>query len=227
MGQRIPLLRARMRDAAADVMLEAAERIMRDKGYAGATMQDIAAAAGCAVGTLYLHFKNKEELLRGILLKHGTSLTRDMYAALEGISDPLEKLRVFITAHLRWAHEHPAITELVGKALPMRYYDFQAGLSRIVPEEHSQMQSVELAFIAEAQAAGRIRADISAAALAELVDGFMFTVMDQFSARPNAYNLQQQIDITWAFLTSGLQGGRPAATGHRTPSNSHPRKSHV
>jgi AcrR family transcriptional regulator len=188
-------------------MLQAAERIMGEKGFDGATMQEIAAAAGCAVGTLYLHFKNKEELLRGILLKHGVSLKESMVTAFQGVSDPLEKLRIFIKAHLEWTHQHPAVTELVGKALPMRYYEFQASLRRILPQEHAEMQQFELQFIQEAQESGRIRRDIPAKALTELVDGFMFTVMDQFSARPNAYSLQDQLDLTWGFLTTGLQAG--------------------
>ena len=207
MDPHTPLLRTRLRDAAGDVMLQAAERVMGEKGFDGATMQDIAAAAGCAVGTLYLHFKNKEELLRGIILKHGESLRETMIAAFQGVADPLEKLRIFIKAHLEWAHQHPAVTELIGSALPMRYYDFQASLRQILPAEHEQMQQFELQFIREAQETGRIRRDIPAKALTELVDGFMFTVMDQFSARPGVYSLQEQLDLTWGFLTNGLQAG--------------------
>jgi len=207
MDPRTPLLRSRLRDAAADVMLQAAERIMGEKGFDGATMQDIAAAAGCAVGTLYLHFKNKEELLRGILLKHGVAIKESMVAAFQGVADPLEKLRLFIKAHLEWAHQHPTITELIGKALPMRYYDFQASLRRFLPQEHAEMQQFELQFIQEAQESGHIRGDIPAATLTELVDGFMFTIMDQFSARPGAYSLQEQLDLTWGFLTTGMQAG--------------------
>jgi len=207
MGSHTPLLRARLRDAAGDVMLQSAERVMGEKGFDGATMQEIAAGAGCAVGTLYLHFKNKEELLRGILIKHGASLKEKMVTAFAGVDDPLEKLRIFIATHLEWAHEHPAVTEIVGKALPMRYFDFQASLRRILPAEHEEMQQFELQFIRAAQEAGRIRRDIPAKALTELVDGFMFTVMDQFSARPNAYSLQEQIELTWGFLTTGLQPG--------------------
>ena len=71
------------------------------------------------------------------------------------------------------------------------------------------------------QAAGRIRRDIPAPALAELVDGFMFTVMDQFSARPDAYTLPQQLDLTWQFLTTGLEAsGSPKR-------NPQPKKKHV
>ncbi len=207
MDQPISLLRTRLRDAAADMMLQAAERVMGEKGFNGATMQEIATAAGCAVGTLYLHFKSKEELLRGILLKHGVELKETMFTAIEGVADPLEQLRIFITAHLEWGHQHPAVMDIVGGALPMRYYDFKASLRKILPEEHEKMQEVELKIIREAQEAGRIRRDIPAAALCELVDGFMFTVMDQFSARPQDYSLQEKVDLTWGFLTTGLQSG--------------------
>jgi AcrR family transcriptional regulator len=221
MPQHAPLLRSRLRDAAADVMLQAAETVMRAKGFDGATMQDIATAAGCAVGTLYLHFKNKDEILGGILLKHGTTLKVDMLAAIERTADPIEKLRIFITYHVEWIHRHPQIAEILCNAMPMRYYDFKAALRRLIPEEHSKMQDVELGIIREAQAAGRIRRDIPAVALTELVDGFMFTVMDQFSARPDAYSLQQQIELTWKFLTTGLEA--PAAQKR----NSQPRKKHI
>lgn len=221
MGTATPLLRTRLRDAAADVMLQAAERVMGEKGFNGATMQDIAAAAGCAVGTLYLHFKNKEELLRGILLKYGTSLKENMIAAIEGVDDPLEKLHIFIASHLEWGHEHPAVMELVGKALPLRYHDFQASLRKILPEEHERMQSVELEIIRQAQAAGCIRRDIPAETLCELVDGFLFTVMDQFSSRPKQYSLPEQVRLTWSFITTGMQAGG----ADKKPSQ--PKKKHV
>jgi TetR/AcrR family fatty acid metabolism transcriptional regulator len=205
MPQTAPLLRSRLRDAAADVMLRAAEQVMGRKGFHGATMQDIAAAAGCAVGTLYVHFKNKEQLLGGIILKYGASLAEDIRAAVQSSADPLAKLRFFVSAHLEWVHRHPTISELVGKSLPTRYYDFKASLRKLVPAEHGEMQNLELQLVREAQNAGIIRRDIPAETLAELVDGFMFTVIDQFSARPQALSLPQQIEYCWGFLTTGLQ----------------------
>ena len=221
MSQTAPLLRSRLRDAAADVMLQAAEKVMGQKGFAGATMQDIAAAAGCAVGTLYLHFKNKEQLLGGIILKYGDTLGEEIRVAVQSTSDPLEKLRFFISAHLEWVHRNPSISELIGRSLPARYYDFKASLHKLLPEEHAEMQGLELQFIREAQAAGSIRCDIPAEALAELVDGFMFTVIDQVSARPQALSLQQQIEFCWGFLTTGLQAGCP------TRKTSQPKKKHA
>src|SRR5262245_11611377 len=44
-------------------ILGAALKVIAKKGASGATMQEIADAAGVAKGTLYLYFDNREELL--------------------------------------------------------------------------------------------------------------------------------------------------------------------
>lgn len=63
--------RASVRDQARglfrDALLVAAEAEFADKGFHAARIQDIATRAGVAVGTLYNHFEQKDELLRAIL----------------------------------------------------------------------------------------------------------------------------------------------------------------
>ena len=48
-------------------ILEAASRVMRERGIAQATTKEIARAAGVAEGTLYNHFKNKSEMFLSVL----------------------------------------------------------------------------------------------------------------------------------------------------------------
>lgn len=45
-----------------DQLLDAARDVLREKGIMGATTREIARAAGCADGTLYNHFRTREEL---------------------------------------------------------------------------------------------------------------------------------------------------------------------
>lgn len=45
-------------------ILEATSRCLARKGYSRLTIQEIAAEAGLSVGTLYLYFENKEEMVR-------------------------------------------------------------------------------------------------------------------------------------------------------------------
>jgi AcrR family transcriptional regulator len=48
-------------------IVEAAERVMRERGLARTTTKEIARAAGYSEGTLYKHFENKEDLFLAVL----------------------------------------------------------------------------------------------------------------------------------------------------------------
>lgn len=48
-------------------ILDAAERLFAEKGYDAACTNDILAAVGIARGTLYYHFKSKEEILDAVV----------------------------------------------------------------------------------------------------------------------------------------------------------------
>ena len=47
-------------------ILQAAHEVFSRKGYHGATIREIAAAAGVAEGTIYLYFASKHEVLKGV-----------------------------------------------------------------------------------------------------------------------------------------------------------------
>jgi AcrR family transcriptional regulator len=49
-----------------DQLVAAAERVLRTRGLARATTKEIAREAGCAEGTLYLHFADKLDLVRAV-----------------------------------------------------------------------------------------------------------------------------------------------------------------
>jgi AcrR family transcriptional regulator len=59
-------LRTRLREATATAILEAAESLFADKGRHATSMNDIAATAGVAVGTLYNHFADKDTIIKDL-----------------------------------------------------------------------------------------------------------------------------------------------------------------
>jgi AcrR family transcriptional regulator len=50
-------------------IMVAAKRVFVEKGFSGATMEDIAKEAELSAGTLYLYFKNKNELYASLTLR--------------------------------------------------------------------------------------------------------------------------------------------------------------
>jgi AcrR family transcriptional regulator len=61
--------REREREQRRDLIQEAAKRVFLSKGYAGATVEDIATEAEVSIGTIYLYFMNKEDLYASLNLK--------------------------------------------------------------------------------------------------------------------------------------------------------------
>lgn len=63
-------LRDRQREATRALVLEAAARLVAERGPEAATTRAIAAAAGVATGTVFAHFPDKRALLEALLHDH-------------------------------------------------------------------------------------------------------------------------------------------------------------
>lgn len=65
------------RQERAQRILDAAAELMQRWGYNKTTIDDIARHAGVAKGTIYLHWKTREELFRALMLRENLKLTED------------------------------------------------------------------------------------------------------------------------------------------------------
>lgn len=88
-------------------ILEVASEIFSKTGYFEASMKDVAQKAGIAVGTIYLYYKNKEELLDGIYQHASTLLLNQIKRKIEKVADPLEKFHIFVGESLDFGFKHP------------------------------------------------------------------------------------------------------------------------
>ena len=81
-------------------ILDAAIAVIAETGYFQARVSDIADRAGVADGTIYLYFKNKEQMLMAAINSAFATFLANARAALEGVSDPRERLRTLAFLHL-------------------------------------------------------------------------------------------------------------------------------
>jgi AcrR family transcriptional regulator len=80
-------------------IMVAAKRVFSDKGFNKATMEDIAQEAELSPGTLYLYFKNKEELYASLSLRIlQYLLIRVEHVNEDKETDPEEKLKALMDA---------------------------------------------------------------------------------------------------------------------------------
>jgi AcrR family transcriptional regulator len=95
-----------------EAIIEAALEIFARQGYEETTIAQIAAAAGVAVGTVYLYFHNKRE----IYTQSSIDMTKKMAAALRDpriLTLPIEQVpRAMIETVFRLSHENRAIMSM-------------------------------------------------------------------------------------------------------------------
>jgi len=89
-----------------DHILNQALEIIASEGYDSLSMRKLGDRLGCAAKTIYNYFSSKEEIYIRVLTRGFEMLNAQAEAALEGITDPLEKLRILSTVYIRFGMEN-------------------------------------------------------------------------------------------------------------------------
>lgn len=82
-------------------LVEAADRVLRAKGYRETTIDDIVNEAGVAKGTFYLYFSNKQDIFLEVLQGAVQALERHLEEALEGVTGPVDRLKKRALSYMR------------------------------------------------------------------------------------------------------------------------------
>ena len=76
-----------------DAVLDAALTLFAQRGYHGTALSEVAEALGIRTPSLYNHMRSKHDLLHTITVRTLTEVRADFDAAVEGVTDPAERLR--------------------------------------------------------------------------------------------------------------------------------------
>ena len=89
-------------DQKLEMILSQAAHVFARKGFRGASIRDIARLTGVSLAGLYYYFQSKDELLF-LIQKHCFELlTTCLEEKLQGVADPVEKVRILIGNHLEY-----------------------------------------------------------------------------------------------------------------------------
>ncbi|MGA0606380.1 TetR/AcrR family transcriptional regulator [Phenylobacterium sp. VNQ135] len=97
---RAPTRRALAKQQTRTKVLAAARKLFSEEGYEGATIRDIAAAAGMSTGAVFANFTDKSDLFREIMAADTEALVEQMREAAgrgRGVEDVL--LKVFMAGY--------------------------------------------------------------------------------------------------------------------------------
>jgi AcrR family transcriptional regulator len=83
-------------------ILDHATEVFCLKGYEGASMRDLSRATGMSLAGLYHYCESKERLLFLIQKHTFTTILEKLKARLEKVTDPEQRIRIFILNHLEY-----------------------------------------------------------------------------------------------------------------------------
>lgn len=102
----------REREEMRKLILEAAQKLFLDNGYEKVSIRNIADAIEYSPATIYLYYKDKNELLYA-LHQHGFTKMVQAFLPLLSLTDPFEKLKEMGRAYIRFAVENPELFDLM------------------------------------------------------------------------------------------------------------------
>ena len=155
-------------------LVTAAEDLMRSQGLARITTRDLAKKAGLAEGTLYNHFREKDEIFVSVLKRNVAELShvlQDLPLRV-GQATVLENLSPVAEAAIGF---HVKVAPLICSLFADQ--NLMSNIRRVMQERRiGPQRSLEslAAYISAEQRLGRVVSDVDAAAVAALILGVSF-----------------------------------------------------
>ena len=183
-------------------ILEAAIKVFARNGFYNSKVAEIAREADVADGTIYLYFKNKDDILISLFEDKMNEIIAQLNSRLEGMTDPIEKIRVYIRAHFEMVRDHHDLMEVITVELRqsakfMKEYD---------NKQFMRYLNILSDIIREGKDSGLIRKDVSP----RIIKRALFGIMDELSlylvlSGPNRkYKLDQMTREVSDFFIRGL-----------------------
>jgi len=191
-----------------DRILEAAVKVFARKGYFAARVADIASQAGVADGTIYLYFRNKEDILVSLfdeIMAEHIEKGREELAAVEGAE---ARLLVIAQHHLRLLGGNRDLAVV----FQVEFRQSTKFMERFTAGWLHDYLAVVSEVIEEGQKDGTFRPDLSRRLATKAFFGALDEMVTSWILSPKDYDLvQQAAPVVDLFLRGAAATKRPSA----------------
>lgn len=115
-----------------EAILEAAVSVIGEYGYHNAPISRIAREAGVADGTVYLYFKNKEDLLISILRQTIGKIVEIIETRWANVHSPRERLQILVESYFDELSKNPNLARVTQVHLRQSDTDMRRQIGEII-----------------------------------------------------------------------------------------------
>lgn len=182
-------------------ILNSAGAVFAEYGFYKATIAQIAARAGVADGTLYLYFKNKDDILYQFISFKTDLVFKKMHAAVEKGQNAEDKLRNLIQCHLEEFQNDKNMAII-----------FQSEV-RYLRDIESQIKDISKMYldllsdiIEQGQTEGSMRQDLFVGLVKRFILGAVEGVISTWVSADGRYDLVSMADPLVDLYMTGVKG---------------------
>jgi TetR/AcrR family transcriptional regulator, fatty acid metabolism regulator protein len=188
-------------------ILDAAIEVIAENGFFHSRVAEIADRAGVADGTIYLYFKNKDELLMAAIDSAFHRFIQQARTALAQTTDPREKLRRMAYLHLEGLGSNRSLAIVFQTELRHSLKFLGQFSHNLLVEYFDLIKGV----VREGQETGAFRTDISITMAAHCFFGSLDEIVTTWILsdhdRDRDYHLSSLTDSVVSIILKGLESG--------------------
>ncbi len=192
--------REQKREATREQVLAAAEALFTERGFEATTVDDIAERADVAKGTVYYHFKTKEDVavaITRVAMRRGDPALKEDLLSMPAI----DALKYVCGLGAPWveAHRDLARTCLINSLGQVLRGETPPG------GDEQSMRRVLGAVLAAGQKRGEIRDDFPAEDMAQVLGALFFQVALGWTMKPDPPPLQEHVERFLSLMLDGIR----------------------
>jgi AcrR family transcriptional regulator len=104
--------KARLKQEIKSLILDSARQVFADKGMEHTTIRNIAERIGYSVGTVYVYYRDKNDIMHDLHTQGFTRL-RETMIVLNHVTDPMERLKAMGRVYIKFALDHTEMYDLM------------------------------------------------------------------------------------------------------------------
>ncbi|HEY3130844.1 MAG TPA: TetR/AcrR family transcriptional regulator, partial [Acidobacteriota bacterium] len=183
-----------------EAILRAAIKVFARRGFFSSTVADIARHAGVADGTVYLYFKNKDDILVSIFNHIMDEVLQSIHREIAPLGDPIAKLRRIVARHLEGLGNDRDLAVVFQVEL-RHSTKFMEQFSATKVAEYLELIRT---LIEDAQKLGKVRKEIDARVASKVLFGALDEMTTNWMLSKRKYSLASTAEPIFEIFLSGI-----------------------
>lgn len=183
-----------------DQIIEAAVQVIAENGYHHAQVSKIAKVAGVADGTIYLYFKNKEDILISLFEEKMGNFIEKTKQEIETCDTPIEKLFTLIQMHFKQLAENHSLAIVTQVELRQANVELRSKINSVLKGYLELIDSI----LIEGKEKGYFSEQLDVRLARQMIFGTLDEVVTNWVMKERKYDLVSLAKPTKQLLVNGF-----------------------